>query len=135
MLGEANFDAILAAGHLFDRPPQEAWTRRFLATPGHHLLLAFVGEAAAGFITGVEMTHPDKGTEMFIYELGTQEEFRRRGVGIALVRGLVEVARTRGCYGIWVETDPDNHAALATYRSAGFRPPEPAATLSLKFDG
>jgi ribosomal protein S18 acetylase RimI-like enzyme len=65
------------------------------------------------------MTHPDKGTEMFLYELAVDERARRRAFGGALVEALAALARERGCYGMWVLTDDDNVAALATYRGAG----------------
>jgi ribosomal protein S18 acetylase RimI-like enzyme len=110
---------IVAAGHLFDAPPDLATAERFLATPGHHLLLAFEDEAPAGFVSGVELTHPDKGTEMFLYELAVDEPFRRRGIGTALVEALLGIARAHGCYDMWVLTDHDNDAALATYRTTG----------------
>jgi ribosomal protein S18 acetylase RimI-like enzyme len=35
------------------------------------------------------------------------------------VRALADLARERGCYGMWVGTEPDNEAAQATYRRAG----------------
>jgi ribosomal protein S18 acetylase RimI-like enzyme len=111
--------AVMAAGDLFDHAPLLDATTRFLAEPGHHLLLAFEGRTAVGMISGVEMTHPDKGTEMFLYELGVEERAQRRGVGRALVAALAELARKRGCYGMWVLTDLDNHAALHTYQAAG----------------
>ncbi len=41
------------------------------------------------------------------------------GIGTALVRALSERARECGCTGMWVLTDRDNPAALATYRAAG----------------
>jgi ribosomal protein S18 acetylase RimI-like enzyme len=110
---------IVAAGQLFDSPPDLETAERFLVTPGHHLLMAFVDEVAAGFVSGVELTHPDKGTELFLYELAVDEPFRRRGIGRALVDTLLEIARTRGCYDMWVLTDHDNDAALATYRTTG----------------
>ncbi|HZE00492.1 MAG TPA: GNAT family N-acetyltransferase, partial [Pseudonocardiaceae bacterium] len=53
---------------------------------------------------------PDKGTEMFLYELGVDDRFRRRGIGKALVAALAELARESGCYGMWVLTDSDNWA-------------------------
>src|SRR5690242_12404475 len=89
---------VQACGHLFDDAPEEAWSRRFLAEPGHHLLIAFDdGDVPLGFVTGVEMTHPDKGTEMFLYELGVDTAQRRRGAGRALVEALAGLARERGC--------------------------------------
>jgi ribosomal protein S18 acetylase RimI-like enzyme len=110
---------IVAAGHLFDSPPDLATAERFLVTPGHHILVAYEDEEPAGFVSGVELTHPDKGTEMFLYELAVDEAFRRRGIGKALVGELLSIARALGCYDMWVLTDNDNDAALATYRSTG----------------
>jgi len=110
---------VQAAEALFDGPIDGAATQRFLEEPGHHLLLAYVDGQPVGMVTGVEMTHPDKGTEMFLYELGVSEAARGRGVGTALVAELAAVARRRGCYGMWVGTDDDNAAALATYEATG----------------
>ena len=134
-LGPGDEHVVLARTDLFDAAPTEAWTTKFLATEGHHLLVAFDdGDAAIGFISGVETTHPDKGTEMFLYELSVHPNHRNRGVGRALVGALADLARRRGCYGMWVATEPDNAAALATYRAAGAAPPEPFVTLSWSFD-
>ncbi|MFZ0169644.1 MAG: GNAT family N-acetyltransferase [Candidatus Dormiibacterota bacterium] len=110
---------VAAASHLFDGPTQEAATRRFLAEAGHHLLIAYVEGHPAGFISGVEMTHPDKGTEMFLYELSVEEPFRGQELGRSLVQHLKDLARDRGCYGMWVLTDENNRAALATYQGSG----------------
>ncbi len=110
---------VEAAGPLLDRPPAADATRRFLADPGHHLLVAYEADVFAGFVTGVEMTHPDKGTEMFLYELGVSEGLRSRGIGRSLVAALAQLARDRGCYGMWVLTDPGNAAAQTAYSAAG----------------
>ncbi|SDS79469.1 GNAT family N-acetyltransferase [Microlunatus soli] len=110
---------VRAAAVLFDHPPQPAASERFVASADHHLLIAYVGEQPAGMVTGVELTHPDKGTEMFLYELGVDQRYRRRGIGSALTRALSDLAREHGCYGMWVLTDADNEAALGTYRSLG----------------
>ncbi len=118
-LGPGDEDLVGRAGHLFDELPRPDWSARFLAQPGHHLGVAFVGDEPAGVVSGVEMTHPDKGTEMFLYELGVDEAFRGRGIGTSLVQALAARARELGCTGMWVLTDRDNPAALATYRAAG----------------
>jgi ribosomal protein S18 acetylase RimI-like enzyme len=70
-------------------------------------------------ISGVEMTHPDKGTEMFIYELAVLPVARLQGIGTRLVTELAGIARRNGCYGMWVGTETGNDAGLATYRRAG----------------
>jgi ribosomal protein S18 acetylase RimI-like enzyme len=110
---------VAAASHLLDGPARSDATDRFLAEAGHHLLLAYENERPVGFVSGVEVTHPDKGTEMFLYELAVEETFRRRGIGRALVEQLATVARAAGCYGMWVLTDLDNQAARATYEGTG----------------
>jgi ribosomal protein S18 acetylase RimI-like enzyme len=123
--------AVLAAADLFDGPPLAGPTERFLAEAGHHLLLAYdEGGRPVGMISGVEMTHPDKGTEMFIYELAVAPTARLQGVGSSLVAELAAVARRAGCYGMWVGTEPDNAAAVATYRRAGATEDAPFTLLN-----
>ena len=123
----------MAAPALFDEPPTRVWADQFLARAGHHLLVAAVDGTDAGFVTGVEMTHPDKGTEMLLYELGVDDTYQRQGIGRALVTALAEVAREVGCYGMWVLTDPDNEAALATYARAGGTSTGPQVLLEWTF--
>lgn len=110
---------VMQAAHLFDEPPQLLWAAEFLDGATHHLLIAYRSNRAAGFVSAVEMTHPDKGIEMFLYELSVAPEDRRQGVAKALLRELTAIAKQRGCYDMWVLTDRDNVAALAAYRSSG----------------
>lgn len=117
-------EAVQDAEHLFDVAISPEATERFLADERHHLLIAYTDGVPAGMVTGVEMTHPDKGTEMFVYELGVDEPFRRRGIAQALVGALASLARERGRYGMWVVTDTDNAAAHAVYARAGGTPDE-----------
>jgi ribosomal protein S18 acetylase RimI-like enzyme len=129
-LGPGDDDAVRAAGALFDQPPKPDATRRFLEQSTHHLLVAYdAGGEPIGFVTGVETTHPDKGTEMFLYELGVADPRRRQGVGTALVRALAALARQRGCYGMWVGTEEDNVAARRTYARAGAQATPPHVIL------
>jgi len=124
---------VEAAADVLDGPPRADATEAFLADPRHHLLLAWEGGSVAGMVSGVEMTHPDKGTEMFLYELAVAEQHRNRGVGRALVAALADLARELGCYGMWVATDADNAAALKAYLAAGAGPPEPFVMLTWDF--
>jgi ribosomal protein S18 acetylase RimI-like enzyme len=133
-LGPGDEEAVHAARSLFDDPLDPAATRRFLAAPNHHLLVAYDAGAPLGFVTGVELTHPDKGTEMFLYELGVDEAARGRGVGRTLVRALAAVARDSGCYDMWVLADADNAAARATYARAGGREASEPVLLEWRFE-
>ena len=134
-LGPDDRERVLAAAHLFDEAPRTDWTERFLTAAGHHLLFAQVDGVDVGFVTGVETTHPDKGTEMFLYELGVDEAARGQGAGTALVAALRDLARDRGCYGMWVLTDADNEPAQRTYRAAGASAPDPQVMLDWTFGG
>src|SRR5260370_7802446 len=83
-MGPEDRERVMAAGSLFDSPARSDAVNRFLADPNHHLLIAYSGDVPAGFVSGVEVTHPDKGTEMFLYELAVDEAHRRQGIGTPL---------------------------------------------------
>jgi ribosomal protein S18 acetylase RimI-like enzyme len=70
---------------------------------------------------------------MFLYELGVEEPFRRRGIGRTLVAALRELAIARGCYGMFVLTDDDNLGARATCGAAGGSSASPQLMLSWEF--
>ncbi len=110
------FEAVQAACHLFDAAPAREPTERFLADEGRHLLLAYVDDVPAGRATGVEMTHPGKGAEMFLYELNVDAAYRDLGVSRALVAALARLARERGCRGLWNATGDDGGSARSSYR-------------------
>lgn len=111
------------AASLFDDPIDPPATAAFLADGRHHLLIGYLGGRPAGFATAIELLHPDKPQpEMFLYELGVGSEHRRRGVATALMQRLVQLCHERGCGEMFVLTDEDNAAGMATYRSAGGKP-------------
>jgi ribosomal protein S18 acetylase RimI-like enzyme len=94
-------------------------TARFLADDRHHLLLGFLADRPAGFVSAVEIFHPDKRSELFLNEIGVVGAARRRGMARALIDELLRVGRERGCASVWVLTDEGNEAAMGLYRSTG----------------
>jgi ribosomal protein S18 acetylase RimI-like enzyme len=110
---------VLSANSLYDKPATEDVAATFLATPGHHLFVARNGASTVGFVSGVEMVHPDKGTEMFLYELAVDESMRRQGIGTALIEALADLAKRSGCYDMWVLVDEGDEIPQAVYKSAG----------------
>ncbi|MDA1279379.1 MAG: GNAT family N-acetyltransferase [Chloroflexi bacterium] len=119
VLTRSDHQLLVDAGRLFDGEITPEGAKQFLSRDGHHVLIAYEGQLPTGFVTGVEMTHLDKGTEIFLCELGVDDEFRRKGIGTALVSALARLAKSRGSYGMWVLTDDGNDAGVGTYSKAG----------------
>lgn len=104
---------------LFDHPVDPVQAAAFLADPLHMMVAAFDGDRMIGFASGTVLLHPDKPPSLFVNEVGTRDEWLRRGIARRVMGRLMEAARTRGCKGIWLGTEPDNAAALGLYRSLG----------------
>ncbi len=112
---------IQRAEPLFDDPVNLAATRAFLADERHHLLIAFTEkDEPAGFVSAVELLHPDEpNPEMFLNELGVDPAFQRRGIATALIKELIELCRSRGCSEMWLGTEKENTPAIRTYETTG----------------
>jgi ribosomal protein S18 acetylase RimI-like enzyme len=105
----------------FDNQVLPEAARRFLEDDRHCLLLGYVEDQPAGFLSAVEIFHPDKRAELFLNEVGVVEGMRRRGVAHALIEELKRLGEERGCVNVWVLTDEDNAPAMALYRTTGGR--------------
>ena len=117
-LGPDDFDCLMKVPEgLFDEAMDPVQARAFLDDPLHECVLAFSDDLAVGMATGTVLLHPDKPPAMFINEVGVRDEFQRRGIGRRVTEKLMDIARARGCEGIWLGTEKDNTAALALYRS------------------
>lgn len=92
----------------------KAWLDDVLAR-GQHL----VATTARGLIVGHVMLVPldDRTTELANF---VDHRFRGRGLGTALNRAAVDLARKTGWSRIWLCVDPANRAAIRSYRKAGF---------------
>jgi len=113
-------ERVRAAERLFDGRVEPDATSRFLAQGVNELLIAYVDGEPAGFVLATELSHPDQAQpDLFLNELGVVEAYRGQGVGSALVERLWDVARGRGCRGMWVLTDDANVAANRVYAAAG----------------
>ncbi|OYY89217.1 MAG: ribosomal-protein-alanine N-acetyltransferase [Sphingomonas sp. 28-66-16] len=109
-------DAIMARA--FDPRFGEAWTHAqclgVLAMPGVWLTIASIDGQAAGFALSRAIVD-----EAELLLLGTIPEVRRRGVGGALVRSVINEARDRGAARLYLEVRSNNEA-VRLYRSLGF---------------
>lgn len=58
--------------------------------------------------------------EAQIYNIAVAPEFRRQGIGEALLRHLVDTGKERGCRLITLEVRAGNEAAMELYKKLGF---------------
>src|SRR5579864_8043786 len=92
------------APEVFDNPINMELTREFLADPRHHIVVAIDDGLVVGFAWGVHYIHPDKLPELWINEVGLAPTQRRRGLGAAVLKELLEVGRVHNCTTAWVLT-------------------------------
>ncbi len=118
VLGPDDLDLLMSVTPgLFDAPMDRVQSAAFLRDPLHEIVLAFDADLAVGMATGTVLLHPDKPPAMFINEIGVRDGYLRRGIATRVTEKLIEIARGRGCRGIWLGTESDNDAALGLYRS------------------
>ena len=108
---------LLQGADVFDNAVDADQLTSFLADAGHELVFARQGETVIGFASGMVLLHPDKQPAFFINEVDVAPDFQRNGVGKALCQRLMDLARKRGCKGIWLATEDINHPARALYKS------------------
>lgn len=113
-------ERVREADHLFDHPSRRQAAQEFLARPTSHLLIAYLEGVPAGMLIGHELPRLDDPRPMlFLYEVGVDEAYRRRGVGAALVNALAEIGVERDCCEMFVLTNESNGPAMRLYPSAG----------------
>jgi L-amino acid N-acyltransferase YncA len=60
------------------------------------------------------------GVDLWVEYIVVQQSFRRRGIGTALLRRLVEYAKNSGMDRIYAFINPDNEASMKLHSKAGF---------------
>jgi ribosomal-protein-alanine N-acetyltransferase len=99
-----------------DGPPRRAWLALIPPPEGAEVQgLPAAGLSAAGFLVA-QCLAPDWELE----NMAVREEFRRRGVGAALIANLLKAGREAGAERVLLEVRASNLAAIAAYRRAGF---------------
>jgi ribosomal protein S18 acetylase RimI-like enzyme len=118
------------APDVFDDSIIESSAHEFLNDPRHKLVVALEDGIVVGFVSAVVYVHPDKpAPELWINEVGVAESHQGQGIGKALMRQTLDVAKEAGCKEAWVLTERDNTAAMALYKSAGGLAGEPNTVM------
>jgi len=105
--------------------------RKFL-DKGGILMLAYEGDRIAGAALCYEISHPDGEDTLYVHELDTHPDFRRRGVGTQLMNELFKLAKERSYTEVWLGADQDNQAANALYRRLKPSEIDPSITYTYK---
>jgi [ribosomal protein S18]-alanine N-acetyltransferase len=101
----------------FSDPWSEVAFQEALSSEWTFTLVADSGRGSAGYLIGREAAGSGE-----ILNLAVAPEFRRRGIGGALLEeGLVAFHR-RGAREVFLEVRESNHSAQALYLARGFRP-------------
>ena len=127
--------AILAVSPEAAQWSEQALADALAASSGYHLI-SMVGAEIAGFISSRRIA-----VEGEIMNLAVKPEFRRQGLGQALVHVILERFDRDGILQVFLEVRESNHRAISFYERLGFRqigrreayysdPPEAALVLA-----
>ncbi len=103
-------------------PPEEV--REVLAKPDHHVLLATVGGVPAGYVYVELLRRPDSSAThalamTYIHHISVRPEFRRQGVGRALIAAARALGRNAGIGLVGLDVWTFNEPARAFFRRCG----------------
>ena len=101
----------------FSDPWSEAAFREALSSESSFGLVVDSGRGPAGYLIGREAAGSGE-----ILNLAVAPEFRRRGIGGALLEEGLAAFRRRCTSEVFLEVRESNHSAQALYLARGFRP-------------
>ncbi len=77
------------------------------------------GQVIGGLTAYVLSKFEQMRSEVYIYDLAVEEDFRRQGIATALIREVQKEARTRGARLVFVQADCEDEHAVALYSTLG----------------
>lgn len=100
--------------------PREKYLSRMLGKKSFHAYIAMVQEQVVGGLTAYEMDMFDaEESEMFLFEIGVNKEYRQQGIATALIEALKQTCHEKHIRIIFVATSLDNKAAKQLYAATG----------------
>jgi len=112
------FDGVLpgsatALANQLDQP------EAFLRDPSSFVLGAYIDDVPVGLAWGLQMRSPSGRLITYVHELDVHVDWRRQGIGSALITEAMTLARRIGSTKFWLSTGGHNDAAQALYESLG----------------
>ena len=78
------------------------------------------------------LPHPAGEDALYVHELDTHPDYRRRGIATQLMQEVQKIAREKGLMEVWLGTETDNDAANGFYRSLNPSEVEPCIIYTYK---
>jgi ribosomal protein S18 acetylase RimI-like enzyme len=127
---EALFRRI--AAEVFDHHVVPKNLFEYLATPGHHLVVAISDGEIVGQVAAVVHRHPDGSRkEIFIDEVAVTPALQRQGIAGRMLDRMIALGRELGCQEAWLGAEPDNVPARELYARRGSQA-EPVVMYTFK---
>lgn len=121
-LGEA-FARLIPQLSRSSPPPTAAEVAEMVASPATDVLVARLGGSIVGTLTLVVFRIPT-GVRAWIEDVVVDDGARGHGVGEALNRAALDLARSKGAKTVDLTSRPSREAANRLYRRLGFEPRE-----------
>lgn len=96
------------------------YLQRLFAAGGFHTIVALHDGKVIGGVTGYELPmYIEETKELFLYEIAVEPEYRKQGIGRALIEALKKLCLEKGIKVIFVGTWMTNVEAIGLYGSTG----------------
>ena len=100
--------------------PDTQYLNGLLSRSDFHVLVATVDGNIAGGLTAYELPmYKEMVNEIFLYEIGVGEAYRRRGIARALIEELKKICREKNIREFYVGAMADNEPAVKLYTASG----------------
>lgn len=104
--------------------PDHHWklesANEFLADKNNFLITSKDAERVVGILIGHRLARLDAAqAQVLLYEIDVHPDFRKRGIGSAMIQELKNLAKESGASEVWVITNKSNEAAMQLYEATG----------------
>jgi len=124
----------MGGGSLHNKKKQDQLIEGLKYHPTVFLFLAYYENEYAGLILSFENFSTFMVRKMInIHDIIVKEKFRNKGIGKALLYGVIEEAKKRNCGKITLEVRKDNSIAQSIYREADFSISHPPMLFLTKY--
>jgi aminoglycoside 3-N-acetyltransferase I len=103
-------------------PPSDGYLQKLLGRETFFTVVARHEGTVVGGLSAYQLEKfEQERSEIYIYDLAVQENFRRQGVARGLIQHLIALTRDSGAWVIFVQADYGDEPAIKLYESMGVR--------------